>query len=119
MKVYNEINLGLQQLDPEEIDPKISIASGVIDVTAESEDPLAGLLSTETKRILTRYSFYDNYEIPNNNIEPMKTMVDEFVESYRRHLSPDFDPVLVKPIRFPPVETNRILMTVFDLLEGL
>jgi hypothetical protein len=49
LKVYNEINLGLQQLDPEEIDPKIPIALGVIDVTTESEDPLAGLLSTETK----------------------------------------------------------------------
>jgi hypothetical protein len=49
----------------------------------------------------------------------MKTMVDEFIESYSRHLSPDFDPILVKPIHFPPVETNRILMTVFDLLEGL
>ncbi|CAJ0829771.1 5335_t:CDS:2, partial [Entrophospora sp. SA101] len=38
-------------------------------------------------------------------------------------LGPDFDPVFMGPIAFPhgemTVETRRILMTVFDLLEGL
>ncbi|CAJ0635279.1 3859_t:CDS:10, partial [Entrophospora sp. SA101] len=39
------------------------------------------------------------------------------------NLGPDFDPVFMGPIAFPhgemTVETRRILMTVFDLLEGL
>ncbi|CAJ0908354.1 4762_t:CDS:2, partial [Entrophospora sp. SA101] len=49
-------------------------------------------------------------------------MLDEFVSSYRK-LRTDFDPALIRPIIFPQgemiLETRRILMTTFDLLEGL
>ena len=49
-------------------------------------------------------------------------IMDDFVSTYR-DLGPDFDPVFMRPIAFPrgemTVETRRILMTVFDLLEGL
>ncbi|CAJ0841833.1 6208_t:CDS:2, partial [Entrophospora sp. SA101] len=42
--------------------------------------------------------------------------------SYRK-LRTDFDPALIRPIIFPQgemiLETRRILMTTFDLLEGL
>ncbi|CAG8686311.1 10245_t:CDS:2, partial [Ambispora gerdemannii] len=98
------------------IEPEAPIASGVVDLTG-SGDTFANLLSLETRQFLTRHSFHNN-EIP----EQIGIMTNEFVSTYN-DLSSDFDPVLMRPISFPQgemtLETRRILMTVFDLLEGL
>ncbi|CAG8676243.1 4904_t:CDS:2, partial [Scutellospora calospora] len=116
LSVYAELFNILQHLDLGTIEPEIPIASGVIDLTG-NEDIFTKLLSLETKQILSRYSFRNN-EFPNQ----IGAMLDEFVSSYSE-LRTDFDSALMRPISFPHGEmllkTRRILMTTFDLLEGL
>ncbi|CAJ0750204.1 13816_t:CDS:2 [Entrophospora sp. SA101] len=103
-------------LDLETIELEILIVSRVIDLT-RNEDLFTKLLSFGTKQILSKHSFRNN-EFPNQ----IGAMLDEFVSSYRK-LRTDFDPALIRPIIFPQgemiLETRRILMTTFDLLEGL
>ncbi|CAJ0750205.1 13817_t:CDS:2, partial [Entrophospora sp. SA101] len=100
----------------ETIELEILIVSRVIDLT-RNEDLFTKLLSFGTKQILSKHSFRNN-EFPNQ----IGAMLDEFVSSYRK-LRTDFDPALIRPIIFPQgemiLETRRILMTTFDLLEGL
>ncbi|KAF0484552.1 hypothetical protein F8M41_022967 [Gigaspora margarita] len=116
LSVYTELFNILQRLDLGTIEPEIPIASGVIDLTG-NEDIFTKLLTLETKQILSRHSFRNN-EFPNQ----IGAMLDEFVSSYSE-LRSDFDPALMRPISFPHGEmtlgTRRILMTTFDLLEGL
>ncbi|CAG8547347.1 8531_t:CDS:10 [Ambispora leptoticha] len=116
MVAYTEIIRHLEQLDLTSIRPEVPIASGVIDLSG-GEDPFTNLLSLRAKQILTLHTFH-NDEFP----EQIKIMMDDFVNTYK-DLGPDFDPVFMRPIAFPrgeiPVASRRILMTVFDLLEGL
>ena len=105
MLAYTEVIRHLERLDLASIRPEAPLASGVIDLSG-SEDLFTILLSSRTKHILMHHTFHN----------------DDFVSTYR-DLGPDFDPVFMRPIAFPrgemTVETRRILMTVFDLLEGL
>ena len=114
--IFNEIINCLQQLDLKSIAPETPIASGVIDLL-EINDPFAKLLSNNTKQILSHH----DYNI-NEFLEQINIIITEFVNSYK-DLGPNFDPALMKPISFPykdiPIETQRILMTCFDLLEAL
>ncbi|CAJ0840137.1 769_t:CDS:2 [Entrophospora sp. SA101] len=116
LSVYTEVVNILQRLDLGTIEVKTPIASGVIDLTG-SEDPFVKLLSFGAKQILSRHSFHTT-KLPNQ----ISTMLNEFVSSYS-DFRIDFDPALMQPISFPQgevsLETRRILMTTFDLLEGL
>ncbi|CAG8597054.1 11564_t:CDS:2 [Ambispora leptoticha] len=95
MVAYTEIVHHLERLDLASIKPEVPIASGIIDLSGNEDPFLSGQIGT---------------------------MVDDFVSTYR-DLRPDFDPVFMRPITFPqeemPVESRRIVMTAFDLLEGL
>ncbi|RIB22681.1 hypothetical protein C2G38_2243170 [Gigaspora rosea] len=114
--VYTELFNILQCLDLETIEPEIPIASGVIDLT-ENENIFTKLLTLETKLILSRHSFHNN-EFPNQ----IGAILDEFVSLYSK-LRTDFNPALMRPISFPyremTLRTRCILITTFDLLEGL
>nr|CAG8644463.1 6625_t:CDS:2 [Entrophospora candida] len=116
MLAYTEVIRHLERLDLASIRPEAPLASGVIDLSG-SEDPFTNLLSSRTKQILMHHTFH-NDDFPGE----INMMMDDFVSTYR-DLGPDFDPVFMGPIAFPhgemTVETRRILMTVFDLLEGL
>ncbi|CAG8530490.1 6073_t:CDS:10 [Funneliformis mosseae] len=115
MIAYTEVIHHLQQLDLLSIRPEVPIASGVIDLSG-SKDLFTNLL-LRIKQILTHYTFH-NERIP----EQINIMIDDFIKTYK-DLRPDFDLVFIRPIAFPqeeiPVESKRILMTVFDLLEEL
>ncbi|CAG8569673.1 2473_t:CDS:2 [Dentiscutata heterogama] len=116
MVAYTEIVRHLERLDLATIKPEVPLASGIIDLSG-NEDPFVNLLSSRSKQILMHHEFGNN-EFPGE----IKFMVDDFVDTYK-DLRPDFDPVLMRPIAFPrgemSIESRRILMTVFDLLEGL
>ncbi|KAF0433741.1 hypothetical protein F8M41_004994 [Gigaspora margarita] len=116
LSVYTELFNILQCLDLETIEPEIPIASGVINLTG-NEDIFTKLLTLKMKQILSRHSFCNN-EFSNQ----IGAMLDEFVSSYSE-LRTDFDPALMRPISFPYREmilgTRCILITTFDLLEGL
>ena len=116
MVAYTEIVRHLERLDPATIKPEVPLASGIIDLS-ENEDPFVNLLSSRSKQILMHHEFGNN-EFSGE----IKFMVDDFVDMYK-DLRPDFDPVLMRPIAFPrgemSIESRRILMMVFDLLEGL
>ncbi|CAG8791920.1 5489_t:CDS:2, partial [Gigaspora rosea] len=115
MVAYTEIVCHLERLDPAMIKPEVPLASGIIDLSG-NEDPFVNLLSSRSKQILMHHEFGNN-EFPGE----IKFMVDDFVDTYK-DLRPDFDPVLMRPIAFPrgemSIESRRILMAVFDLLEG-
>ncbi|CAG8684291.1 17276_t:CDS:2, partial [Funneliformis caledonium] len=115
MIAYTEVVHHLERLDLSSIRPEVPIASGVIDLSGSKD--LFTNLSLRTKQILTHHTFH-NEGIP----EQINMMIDDFVRTYK-DLGPDFDPVFMRPFAFPqgeiPVESKRILMTVFDLLEGL
>ncbi len=116
MLAYTEVIRHLEQLDLASIRPEVPLASGVIDLSG-SEDSFTSLLSLRIKQILMQHTFH-NDEFPGQ----INIMMDDFVSTYR-DLGPDFDPVFMRPIAFPQgemtVESRRIVMTVFDLLEGL
>ncbi|CAG8496676.1 9705_t:CDS:2 [Dentiscutata heterogama] len=95
LSVYTELFNILQHLDLGTIEPEIPIASG------------------------KRNKFYQGIH---SVIMNFPTKLDEFVSSYSE-LRTDFDLALMLPISFPHGEmtlgTRRILITTFDLLEGL
>ncbi|CAG8804374.1 9871_t:CDS:2, partial [Gigaspora margarita] len=116
MVACTKIVCHLERLDPATIKPEVPLASGIIDLSG-NEDQFVNLLSSRSKQILMHHEFSNN-EFPGE----IKFIVDDFVDMYK-DLRPDFDPVLMRPIAFPrgemSIESRRILMTVFDLLEGL
>ncbi|CAG8791651.1 20976_t:CDS:2 [Cetraspora pellucida] len=113
---YIEIVRHLECLDPAMIKPEVPLASGIINLS-RNEDPFVNLLSSRSKQILMHHKFGNN-----EFLGEIKFMVDDLVDTYK-DLKPDFDPVLMRPIAFlqgeMSIESRRILMAVFDLLEGL
>ncbi|KAF0532433.1 hypothetical protein F8M41_011221 [Gigaspora margarita] len=114
--VLNEVRGCLEQLDLISIDSGDPIASGIIDIS-EGVDSVADKLLVETKQVLEEIELSEP-EFSEKTI----TMLDEFINTYEL-LGPNFDPALVNPITFPRDENNlgehRVLLTTFDLLEGL
>ncbi|CAG8727943.1 3643_t:CDS:2, partial [Dentiscutata heterogama] len=115
MVAYTEIVHHLERLDLATIKPEVPLASGIIDLFG-NKDLFVNLLLSRSKQILMHHEFGNN-EFPGE----IKFMVDDFVDTYK-DLKPDFDPVLMRPIAFlrgeMSIESRRILMTVFNLLEG-
>ncbi|CAG8787660.1 41317_t:CDS:2, partial [Gigaspora margarita] len=114
--VLNEVHRCLEQLDLTSIDSSDPIASGIIDIS-EGVDSVVDELSVETKQVLE--------EIELSELEFSEKIIrilDEFINTYEL-LEPNFDPVLGNSVTFPRDENNldehRVLLTTFDLLEGL
>ncbi|CAG8778323.1 8973_t:CDS:2, partial [Racocetra persica] len=115
-RVLNEVRGCLEQLDLTSIDSGDPIAFRIIDIS-EGVDSVADKLSVETKQVL------EEIELNKPKFsEKMITMLDEFINIYEL-LGPNFDLALVNPITFSRDENNlgehRVLLTTFDLLEGL
>ncbi|CAJ0847208.1 14448_t:CDS:2, partial [Entrophospora sp. SA101] len=115
-EVIIEVRECLEQLDLSSIDSSDPIASGILDI-AEGVDGVADKLTVGAKEILNEVELSE----PGFS-EKTDVMLDEFINGYSL-LGPDFDPALANPISFPRDENNlgvrRILLTTFDLLEGL
>lgn len=115
-EVLNEVYECLQKLDLSSIKSDDPIASGILDI-CEGVDKVIDNLSIETMQILADIKI-DDLEFS----EDINNMLNEFINIYNL-LEPNFDPAFVKPISFPQNEKNldkrRILLTIFDLLEGL
>jgi hypothetical protein len=115
-EVLNEVYECLQKLDLSSIKSDDPIASGILDI-CEGVDKVIDNLSIETMQILADIKI-DDLEFS----EDINNMLNEFINIYNL-LEPNFDSAFVKPISFSQNEKNldkrRILLTIFDLLEGL
>ncbi|CAG8656747.1 7508_t:CDS:2, partial [Acaulospora morrowiae] len=94
MLAYTEVICHLERLDLASIRSEAPLVSGIIDLS-DSEDPFTNLLPLRTKQILMHHTFYN----------------DDFPG--------EINMMIALPHGKMTVETRHILMTVFDLLEGL